>query len=382
MRRDLWKWALLAVWLVVPLEVASCAGGRILARRGVVYRPPPAEGYAEDRAQRDPLLGWPRRDALGGPRLDAHGARRVEDEAPDEAPCGAAFGDSFTYGDEVEARDAWPAQLGRRLGCRVANYGMSGYGTDQALLRFEERFDEPAGFVVLGHFSEDVVRNVNRFRGFLNGAPFGFKPRFRLDATGRLELVPMPEPAEEALPRFGLDGPPLADDWFAPGAPGGTVALRFPYLLSMARLLSYYRVEAWLHGVSSWAPFYSAEHPSGALPLTAAILQAFVERARADGRVGLVLVIPDQQDLRAAQAHGALPYAPLLEALDARGVPRPRLSEAMLAELDGRDPCVFFLRCDGGHISPDAHALIARVVARWLAEHGLAPQPRGQGGPA
>ena len=33
--------------------------------------------------------------------------------------------------------DGWVEQLSRKLGCRVANYGVSGYGTDQAYVRFQ-----------------------------------------------------------------------------------------------------------------------------------------------------------------------------------------------------------------------------------------------------
>ena len=48
----------------------------------------------------------------------------------------ACFGDSFTFGDEVQ--DAWcyPAMLEQRNpGLEALNYGVGAYGTDQALLQ-------------------------------------------------------------------------------------------------------------------------------------------------------------------------------------------------------------------------------------------------------
>ena len=33
-------------------------------------------------------------------------------------------------------QDGWIERLSHKLGCRVANYGVDGYGTDQAYVRF------------------------------------------------------------------------------------------------------------------------------------------------------------------------------------------------------------------------------------------------------
>ena len=38
-------------------------------------------------------------------------------------------------------KEAWSNQLSRLVGCRVANYGVSGYGSDQATIRFEQNVD-------------------------------------------------------------------------------------------------------------------------------------------------------------------------------------------------------------------------------------------------
>ena len=49
-----------------------------------------------------------------------------------------AVGDSFTYGDEVNDGQTWPAQLQLLTGRRVLNAGVSGYGFDQIVLRAEQ----------------------------------------------------------------------------------------------------------------------------------------------------------------------------------------------------------------------------------------------------
>ena len=363
MGRTAAKFGLLALLMLLPLELTSCVGGNLLAARGVVYRAPGSEGYARYLERRDPLLGWPSPASLGGEQYDSRGARRVGPGAADpaEPPCMAVFGDSFTFGDEVEAEEAYAEVLGAALGCRVANYGVGGYGSDQALLRHRHRFEEPAQVVLLAHYTENVIRNVNRYRGFLTGGGFGWKPRFVSAGDGPLTPLDLPTPAEEELPRFGY-GDPLEHEYFTPGGPAGIVALRFPYTLSMLRVIGQYRVRAALRGELSYAPFYRPEHPSGAMTLTADILETFVRDARARGQRPLVMVIPDERDLVAVRGGEPLPYEPLLEELARRGIETPRLADALLAGLGEEAPCALYLSCGGAHMNPRGHRAIADAL--------------------
>src|SRR5205085_3797443 len=73
--------------------------------------------------------------------------------------CGTAFGDSFTYGDEVEEHEAWIHLLSRHFGCKIANYGMSGFGLDQAVLQYE-RVTPAGNLVILGLYVEMLRRAV------------------------------------------------------------------------------------------------------------------------------------------------------------------------------------------------------------------------------
>jgi len=52
----------------------------------------------------------------------------------------ALVGDSFTFGMEVPYEDTWGAQLERALAgdVQVLNFGVDGYGVDQAYLRYRK----------------------------------------------------------------------------------------------------------------------------------------------------------------------------------------------------------------------------------------------------
>jgi lysophospholipase L1-like esterase len=108
-------------------------------------------------------------------------------------PIVLAVGDSYTYGEEVEDGDSWPALLQSLLARPVVNGGVSGYGFDQIVLRAEALAAQlKPGRVVVGFIADDIRRTEMRR---LWGAE---KPYFDLAASesegGKLELRNVPVP--------------------------------------------------------------------------------------------------------------------------------------------------------------------------------------------
>jgi hypothetical protein len=373
MRRDLWKYLIVVLAAVAPVELASLAAGRVLAARGFFYVSPGTSGYDGYLSRRDPLLGWPAPSAIGQGEFDSAGSRVVP-RFPDptvQPTCVALFGDSFTWGDEVVPEQAWGNVLAGHLGCRVGNYGVPGYGTDQAFLRFKHRIRDGARIVVLGHWSEDIIRNVNRYRGFLVPNPFGLKPRFVTEADGRLELLPLPLLDAQEFAALGGRPELIPHEYFHPGGPSGVTRLRFPYLLSILRLTSNYRLRAWIQGRPAYAEFYDPDHPSGALTVTLDILKAFEREARTRGQHPVVVLIPDLKDLHELRSSARLPYGVLADRLEESGIPTPDVAARMLEYLGDRDPCALFTNCDRGHYNPVGYQRLARIVYDWMRERSL-----------
>lgn len=122
----------------------------------------------------------------------------------------AAFGDSFTAGDDVNDEEVWTNQLEldlREQGIRaeVMNFGVGGYDMGQAFLRWQAVGQQyQPDIVIFGFQPENLDRNVNVFRIlYIHGPSIPFsKPRFIVN-DGSLELKNAPAlPPERMVATF------------------------------------------------------------------------------------------------------------------------------------------------------------------------------------
>ena len=122
------------------------------------------ESYERYQSRLQPTLGWPFKDYIKRMQhsYDASGSRPIP-AFPDPnrtPPCVSLYGDSFTEATGVDHEHAWSNVLSRLLNCRASNFGVAGYGTDQAYLRFLLNTQDPAKVVILGIFPENIQRDV------------------------------------------------------------------------------------------------------------------------------------------------------------------------------------------------------------------------------
>jgi hypothetical protein len=173
--------------------------------------------------------------------------------------------------------------------------------------------------VILGHLSEDILRNLTRDRDLVTYEMFyAYKPRFVLGADGGLEFVPIPKLTSEEHERFiGAKSPALAleHESFAPGGPAGATLLCFPFTVALARNFGDFRMRARLARRPPWAEFYAPGHPLHGLEITAGICRAFAAEAKRRGQRPIVLLLPNKEELQRFRAKGETYYRPLADAL-------------------------------------------------------------------
>jgi hypothetical protein len=307
---------------------------------------------------------------------DASGSRIVPAFAdPQKNPsCISLYGDSFTLGGEVGHADTWGNVLSGLLHCRVANYGVGGYGTDQAYLRFHENTRDNAGIVILGVLSENILRNVNRYRPLLyhssDGAgKFGLKPRFVITGNSQLRLVPLPALSyEEMLRTINWPEKYLEDEYFIPGGKSGIVRGKFPYTLTIIRVLARnFHIQAAIRGVPWYKDFYEKNHPSGGLMVTFGIVEEFCREAKERHKVPVILLIPSGLDLVYYDTAGEWTYSNLRVLLEQNGVEFLDAGPKFIEYLGGKDPKILFKNYRA-HFNKAGEEALARIVYAYLKE--------------
>lgn len=110
-------------------------------------------------------------------------------------PTIAFFGDSLVHGDEVSDSETWVWMVQKHFQDKyhVINGGVSGYGTDQAFLRFQEMEECLSPKIAfLSYASTNLYRNINVERFFLyhRSELLFLKPRFIIKANKAQLVLP------------------------------------------------------------------------------------------------------------------------------------------------------------------------------------------------
>jgi len=275
-RPRLWTFthaALLALLVFGTFEVLSYAFGEYSRRNGNPYFIYRSDFFArldpaEVAKRRYRPLGWPREQRE--PRTDPAKFGRI---------CASAFGDSFTYGEEVENDQTWPHAVADALKCEVRNFGVGAYGLDQALLRYELLMPETP-IVLVGIIIEMLRREVAASWVFYAGrdipAKYGFppyfyeKPYFLLRGNELIEVPLPPDPVTSShMERHHQYDYYRRELW---------TRLDFPYSLSVVRALHRYFMR---DPMSFSGPlFWQQQHPSGAAKLALGLLDRLAKQGQ------------------------------------------------------------------------------------------------------
>ena len=106
----------------------------------------------------------------------------------------STFGDSYTYGSSLRLEETFQKRLTEiNPSIEALNYGVGGYGLDQAYLRYLRSGAEYSPHIVLlGYMTQNIGRHVNVFRTFYIGTNGIYtKPRFVVQ-DGDLVLLENP----------------------------------------------------------------------------------------------------------------------------------------------------------------------------------------------
>jgi hypothetical protein len=331
----------------------------------------------------DSLLGWDARPlaatVAGRPAL-VPGFRASRDPATYTSRAGGdtirilLFGDSFTACATPESTSwghALEADLrGRGIPVEVLNFGLGGYGIDQAYLRWRRygpRYSPD--LVIFGFQPENVRRDINVVRMIYDpysGLPFS-KPRFE-HVAGRLELRNVPAAPPDSLssilsrladwPLLPLEGGYVADDY------------RHHWWLSsrFAAVVTAIVRNKSASTLRDEQRYYDPTGRAGALAL--AIVREFHDEVAGAGAGFLIAHLPRYEDVMTLrEGKRPLIYAALLDSLERNyGVvdAAPELSAAPA------DSGLIGLFINRSHYNALGNRAVARALDRYFRGEGSA----------
>ncbi|MGI9436707.1 MAG: hypothetical protein ACR2Q4_18075 [Geminicoccaceae bacterium] len=261
----------------------------------------------------------------------------------------ATFGDSFTFGDEVNDDQTWQYYLSQMTGLHVGNYGVGGYGLDQMLLKYEEVswLGREPSTIILMVYEHDINRAISRYRPALfhrSKQYLAFKPRFLLTEEGKLTLLPSVKtaPVKDADDLLRLIGEARDhDEWYV-----RLIEINFPYLLNVAKL-------AWSLMNDGNENLWESH-----IQLADAIIDRFFSETDEQGEQPVLVFVPIFE-----RGGGTPPYREFLRRLriERSGTPIIDLAEEDI------DADRFRILPDRGHASAYGNCVIARIIAEAIS---------------
>lgn len=377
-RIKLLGWGIIAVMLILFAEIGSfiiyktiiLQRGGFLVYNGELIRD--VKAHEMIRKIRHPVLGWPALKPTD--RYDSSGSRPVPSFPTPGGELVSLYGDSFVYGSDVDSDAAWGNQLSIILNTRVANYGVVGYGTDQAYLRFRDNDHDQAKVVFLGIYPLDVLRNVNQCRFLItSNEPFSFKPRFILE-DGELRLVPYPLIPVEQLDHFAEKPEDfLSHENFLPDTEYGPNRFSFPYSVSLVRLFLKPRTVNWLLNKPSWIDYIQPSHPSQSMEVTSAIVSRFHQDCLERGSTLVTFLIPMPSSYDWYLESGKLAMQPLTDDLQNHGVRVIDLIPLIAERLGKESICQLLSKPEKcrGHFNERGNRMLAEILHEYLQSENL-----------
>jgi hypothetical protein len=264
--------------------------------RQLIRKATAAGGWWESYFVADSLLGW----SIGANRRSRNGLyysslEGLRSSGPDVAFATqtprrriALVGDSYTFSMDVPYEDSWGHHLQQQLGSdvQVLNFGVDGYGIDQAWLRYQ-RDARPwrPDVVLFGLIQHDLSRTLATY-AFISLFPeFPFaRPRFVLRA-GQLQLLntPLISPDEIIAHEAITDLPFLETDIGYQQSDWRWRRDRMPLLLRL-----------FATAVPRWPPPNPEFSDDAAIAISGRILQTFLAAAASDGSRARVLYFPSR----------------------------------------------------------------------------------------
>jgi hypothetical protein len=226
------------------------------------------------------------------------------------------FGDSYTVGS-FDIEKSWPYLLEKKAKRPVLNFGVGGYGTDQAYWRFEKRYIDKlkTPYVCLVIMSENIARIVIRYPGFYarSSSLRPPKPMYYKEKNGKIVLLPNPlkSPDEivllKEMPFIKEMG--QKDYWYNFFEQHGfNQRIHFPYSYFLLKQLPFSVRQYYQKRIKNNYHYKTLYNNNSARSIMEHIILKFIHRAAENDTFPIILFLPNWIDFIDYQKKGETVY--------------------------------------------------------------------------
>lgn len=275
----------------------------------------------------------------------------------------SAFGDSYTFSPLVPFVNSWLAKLeslDRQI--ETVNFGVGGYGLDQAYLRYlHEGRNFHSDVVFIGYYAYDISRHLSVFLPFrTDGVDVALaKPRFVLQ-RGQLILRDNPLPDSrgylqllyEPVKIFKESGRgTYSNDVFQLGGP-----------LSILPSVRLWKITNRARSVIKNGMY---DEKSEAFQLTVRIIEEFYNQVIRDGALPVLILFPSQRDIELQRSRRKSMYLPLTKYLERKNI---KYFDAICA-FPPDIPLEHLFR--GNHYTAQGNGYVAKSAYEFMVSNGM-----------
>jgi hypothetical protein len=285
----------------------------------------------------------------------------------------STFGDSFTHCNDVGNSETWQAFLESfSADLEVMNFGVAGYGLDQAYLRYaEEGFQYKSAIVFIGYYTDDIFRHVTTYWPFYSSRTGVIltKPRFIIE-NDELLLIPNPirKPEEYTImlrqPREILHK--IGNNDFYYSQQYASSSFDFSPTVRLSKIVAN-RVGNCFRERIIVDGYYN--ETSEAFRVTKKIFDKFCASVVNNNSIPVILIFPGKEDINRYRVEKTKKYLPLLLYLNSKGYQCIDFTNVLTGT--GPDYATNKLFEGKGHYSPFANRLIATHLQEYLKNHSM-----------
>tara|TARA_S200000501_G_C20861278_1_gene759857 strand:+ start:2754 stop:3938 length:1185 start_codon:yes stop_codon:yes gene_type:complete len=164
--------------------------------------------------------------------------------------------------------------ISKKTGCKIFNYGVGGYGSDQAYLKFKDQIAKknllPGDFIILSHLTENILRNSTRNHRLLypisSKTSTMLKPKFKLNDNGQLTLISIPKDLNNIelseINQKGFTARTVKEEnslFIVNDVKGSPSEIKFPYTVNFFKIIFSWHLLPRFYGEEKWYPFYKED---------------------------------------------------------------------------------------------------------------------------